>query len=116
MAGWSIQPQGVLDVLTRVNGEAEELGTALGSLSTNLGAAVTATNSAAISEAVQGYFETVEGPRLTGISTRITASVTGASSATEAYVQGDYEMAATSQREQVDLVNPPRGDRHGLPQ
>lgn len=116
MAGWSIQPQGVLDVLTRVNGEAEALGTALGSLSTDLGAAVTATNSAAISEAVQGYFETVEGPRLTGISTRITASITGASSATEAYVQGDYEMAATSQREQVDLVNPPRGGRRGLPQ
>ncbi|WP_111719447.1 DUF6507 family protein [Homoserinimonas sp. OAct 916] len=106
MAGWKIQPQGVLDVLTSVNTKAEAMGAALEPLSDAMTAAVTATNSPAIGDAVQGYFSEVASPQLEGVSARISASITGASGATEAYVQGDLEMAATAQREQIILVSP----------
>jgi acetate kinase len=107
MTSWSIQPEGVVAVLQDVNIDAEALGAALNGLSPALEGAVTATQSGAISEAVQSYFSTEEGPRIQGMSDRITASTSGVVSATEAYIAGDMEMAANAQTAAYSVVYPP---------
>lgn len=107
MTSWSIQPSGVVAVLQDVNVDAEALGTALNGLTPALEGAVTATQSAAIADAVQSYFQIQEGPRIQGMSTRIGAASSGVVSATEAYVQGDLEMAANAQTAAHSAVYPP---------
>lgn len=107
MTSWSIQPSGVVAVLKDVNVDAEALGAALQSLGPALEGAVTATQSGAISEAVQSYFQQEESPRIQGMSARIGAAAQGVVSATEAYVAGDMEMAANAQTAAVAAVYPP---------
>ena len=107
MTSWRIEPSGVVAVLTDVNVDAEALGTALNSLSPALEGAVTATQSGAISEAVQAYFQQEEAPRIQGMSARIGAAAQGVVSATEAYVTGDMEMASNAQTAAVAAVDPP---------
>ena len=106
MTTWSIDPSGVAGVLTAVNPHAEALGEALNALGAPLGAAVTATQSGAIAEAVQSYFDTVESPRIQGMSARISAAPSGVVSATEAYVTGDLAMAADAQAASVAAITP----------
>lgn len=106
MTHWSIQPSGVVAVLTDVNTYATALGEALNGLSPAMEGAVVATQSGAISEAIQSYFTLEEGPRLQGINTRIGAAASGVVKATEAYVAGDLEMAANAQSASVAAVYP----------
>ncbi len=106
MTNWSIQPSGVASVLTEVNTYAVALGEALNGLAPAMEAAVTATQSAAISEAVQAYFTQQEGPRIEGMNARIGAAASGVVTATEAYVAGDLEMAANAQSAAVATVYP----------
>lgn len=89
-----------MQVLTAVQTSAENLGTSLSTLETDLTAAITASQSQAIADAIQAWMGT-EAPGLEKVSQRITAAMTGASEATTAYVEGDLEMAADSQRYQV---------------
>ena len=107
MTNWSIQPSGVVAVLSGVNIHAEALAVAVQGLGPALDGAVTATHSAAISEALQSYFELEEGPRIEGMNARITVAASGVVSATEAYVAGDLEMAATVQAASVAAIYPP---------
>ncbi|MFH8251276.1 DUF6507 family protein [Microbacterium sp. B2969] len=107
MTSWSIQPSGVVAVLTDVNTYATALGEALNGLSPALEGAVVATQSGAISEAIQSYFTLEEGPRIQGMNTRIGAAASGVVTATEAYVAGDLEMAANAQSASVAAVYPP---------
>jgi len=106
MTHWSIQPSGVVAVLTDVNTYAVALGEALNGLAPAMEGAVTATQSGAISEAVQAYFTQEEGPRIEGMNTRIGAAASGVVKATEAYVAGDLEMAANAQSASVAAVHP----------
>jgi hypothetical protein len=106
MTHWSIQPAGVVAVLTDVNTYAVALGEALTGLAPAMEGAVTATQSGAISEAVQAYFTQEEGPRIEGMNTRIGAAASGVVKATEAYVAGDLEMAANAQSASVAAVHP----------
>ncbi|MGP3533808.1 DUF6507 family protein [Microbacterium sp. RD1] len=107
MTSWSIQPSGVVAVLQDVNVDAEALGTALNGLTPALEGGVTATQSAAIADAVQSYFQQLEGPRIQGMSTRIGAAASGVVEATQAYVNGDLEMAANAQTAAHATVFPP---------
>ncbi|GAA1923526.1 hypothetical protein GCM10009775_14860 [Microbacterium aoyamense] len=107
MTNWSIQPSGVVAVLTDVNTYAEALGTSLAGLGPAMEGAVTATQSGAIAEAIQSYFTIEEGPRIEGMNARISASASGVVTATEAYVTGDLEMAANAQSASVAAVYPP---------
>jgi len=107
MTHWSIQPSGVVAVLTDVNTYATALGEALNGLSPAMEGAVVATQSGAISEAVQAYFTQEEGPRIQAMNARIGAAASGVVKATEAYVQGDLEMAANAQSASVAAVYPP---------
>lgn len=107
MTSWSIQPSGVVAVLQDVNTDAEALGSALNGLTPALEGAVTATQSPAIADAVQSFFTQSEGPRIQAMSERIRAASSGVVSATEAYVQGDLEMAANAQSAAHAAVYPP---------
>jgi Family of unknown function (DUF6507) len=107
MTNWSIQPSGVVAVLKDVNTYAEALGDALAQLAPAMQSAVTATQSPAISDAVQSYFTLEDGPRIEGMNARIGAAATGVVTATEAYVTGDLEMAANAQSAGVAAVYPP---------
>lgn len=107
MTNWSIQPSGVVTVLTEVNTYAVALGEALNGLAPAMEGAVAATRSAAIADAVQAYFTQQEGPRIEGMNARISAAASGVVTATEAYVAGDLEMAANAQSAAVATVYPP---------
>jgi hypothetical protein len=107
MTSWSIQPSGVVAVLKDVNTYATALGEALNGLSPAMEAAVTASQSPAIAEAIQSYFTLEEGPRIEAMNTRIGAAASGVVQATEAYVAGDLEMAANAQSASVAAVYPP---------
>ena len=106
MTSWSIQPEGVIQVLKNVEAEATELGSSLETMPASLEAAVTGTQSAAIMEAVQGWME-MEAPTLKGVSQRINAAMKGAADASKAYIQGDLEMAANVQAAQVTAATAP---------
>jgi Family of unknown function (DUF6507) len=110
MTSWSIQPEGVVQVLKNVEAEATELGTSLETLPGSLEAAVTGTQSGAISEAIQGWME-MESPTLKSVSQRINAAMKGAADATKAYIQGDLEMAANVQAAQVQAATAPPVER-----
>lgn len=107
MTNWSIQPSGVVGVLRAIDPHAEALGTALAGLGPAMEAAVMATQSPAISDAVQNYFANLEAPRIEAMNARISASASGVVTATEAYVAGDLEMAANAQSASVAAVLPP---------
>ena len=83
-------PAGVVEVLTAVDTPATGLGEALNALGPAFEAVVTAAQSPAIAEAVKGYFEEEEGPRIRGMSARIQAAVSGVGEATKAYLAGGY--------------------------
>lgn len=104
---WDISASGVVAVLTEVNVPAEALGTSLAGLETAVSGAVTATQSGAISEAIQNYFQLEEGPRITGMNTRIGAAANGVVTATQAYVDGDTTMAQGYQQAAIEQVYPP---------
>lgn len=106
MTKWQIQPSGVVAVLKKVNPYSTKLGESLNTLQPTVEAAVTATQSPAISQALQEYFQQEEGPRIQGMSTRIQASASGVVSATEFYVKGDLQMAADAQAASVAMVYP----------
>jgi len=107
MTTWDISASGVVAVLTDVNVPAEALGESLSGLEGAVGDAVTATQSGAISEAIQNYFQQEEGPRITAMNTRISAAASGVVNATQAYVDGDTTMAGSYQRAAIDQVYPP---------
>jgi hypothetical protein len=115
MSGWSIEPEGVRQVLNRVQDDAKELSTAFGGIadaqeSLDGGSGATAASTAVsqwrvaatpllapVAAAVLGLLES-EQARIAGIATRIEACGVGAGNATMAYLQGDEEMAASTQR------------------
>ncbi|MET0590300.1 MAG: DUF6507 family protein [Naasia sp.] len=117
MTGWSIDAAGVSAVLTRVQGSAEALGTAMGGVTgaqdqLNAGTGVTAMSAqsqvqcvndggmsaflAPVAGAVVDLLNSQEA-RITGIATRIQACGLGAAEATTAYENGNLQMAAETQ-------------------
>lgn len=107
MASWDLDLPGIDAVLKNVATPAEALGEALSGLEGAVTAAATAAQSAAIGQALQEYFEQEEGPRIQGMSTRITASTSGVVDAVTAYSEGDLQMAAAHQQAAVEQVYPP---------
>lgn len=109
--GWRVEPAGVQSVLTAVVDRTTTMSTALGGsedgsvegVDTIVQDAATAAQSQVIGEAVAGFFEHRRST-LTGIQDRIRASLLGASGATQAVVDGDEEMAATTQANAVSAA------------
>lgn len=106
--GWRVDPAGVQNVLTAVSDRTITMSTALGGsedgsvqgVDTIVQDAATAAQSQVIGEAIAGFFEHRKAT-LTGIQNRVRASLLGASGATQAVIDGDEEMAATTQANAV---------------
>lgn len=107
MSSWDISPSGVSSVLAKVSDHATSLGDALEGLETAVTGAAEGTCSGVIGEAISTYFSDLDGPRLKDINLRITASCQGVINATNAYLKGDLDMAATAQTDSVTMVFPP---------
>lgn len=105
MTKWSIDEYEILSVLELIDVTVSDIGECLEVLPETLERGVGGTASQLISEAVQELF-TFEGPRIEGISARISASVTGVVSSTNAYVEGDLKMAEESQHAAREAVYP----------
>jgi hypothetical protein len=121
MTAWSIRPEGVSAVLTRVQTDAEALGAAVGGVvaaqeSLNNGSGATAAADAMancrvaadamlapVAAAVMDLITSQEAV-VVGISARIQACGLGAGQATMAYVRGDEEMAASTQSAAVSAA------------
>lgn len=105
MTTYDINPAGVQQVLTQVQTDAEGFETVLAPLNGHLESIATATGgSGAILPALEKFFE-VKGRELEAIVNRISAGMTGAVNATNAYNQGDLDMIADYQQQAYDTAN-----------
>jgi len=96
MTRWDIDPAGVSAVLQRTEAVAGEFDGELTSLNTGLEGAATQSSSDIVASALQGFVESASGD-IRFVLTRTGACLNGAAGATNAYVHGDLEMAATAQ-------------------
>lgn len=111
MSKYRINPEGVKSVLTKTGHVAEKFESDLKPMQGYVeSAAAGCGNSGAVVPALSAFFE-YEGTRLTNMGTRVTACLTGAAQATNAYLHGDYEMVGTYQTSaaQARLSEPPKG-------
>ncbi len=113
MTSWSIQPHGVLDVLTRLEGSATELGAVFnglagdqealngamdgGASTTDLMCVVGPQSLLAPLSGAMGALLEQEIGRMDGVAHRVQSCASGAAEATTAYVHGDEQMAASTQ-------------------
>ncbi len=123
MTAWSIDPAGVQSVLSKVEVSAEALGTALSGasgaqdqLAVGTGVTAVANRTACVDDggmsailapvtAAVAELLASEEPRITRIASRIQACGLGAGEATMAYINGDEEMAATTQAAAVQAAS-----------
>ncbi|MEZ3161789.1 DUF6507 family protein [Microbacterium sp. BWT-B31] len=97
MSSWSIDPAGVLRILTRVETEQESLLRAAAGVGDAFETFAGATGTLLVGAAGDLSTALIENSALmVQANSRITACAAGASSATAAYVAGDEEMAATT--------------------
>lgn len=96
MPSWDIQPAGVRGVLSQTESLASEFDAQMVSLDAALQGAMTQASSGIVAGALAGFAEA----QLAGIRfvfARTGAAINGAARATNAYVEGDLEMAANAQ-------------------
>jgi C4-dicarboxylate-specific signal transduction histidine kinase len=96
MTSWDIAPDGVRSVLSRTEAVAAEFETQMTDLNTALMGAATQSSSNIVAEALSGYAESAQAD-LGFVFTRTGACMTGAANATNAYLDGDLQMAADAQ-------------------
>jgi len=112
VSAWDISPGGVRDVLTRTQGVATEFDSQMKSLNSALQGAGTQCSSGIVGEAIAGFFESAKS-NIQFVFTRTGACLNAAAQATNAYLQGDLEMAANAQVSATAAPDPtavmPRG-------
>jgi Family of unknown function (DUF6507) len=107
MTGYRINPKGVETVLNATKSDAEKFGTILKPLQGWVEFAATGTGgSGAIVPALQSLFEN-QSVGLKAMGTRVGAAITGAYEATKAYIDGDFEMVQTYQKNAAIAADPP---------
>src|SRR3954454_14019793 len=97
MGAWDIDPAGVSGVVNRTREVAEGFQTELKAIGAALIEAANNCGSAIVQQAISDYVTSAT-PDLKFVVHRTGQSMTAAVTATNAYVQGDLEMAATAQR------------------
>jgi hypothetical protein len=106
--GWRVDPDGVSGVLNAVAKQATEFENSLGGsgdgklpgVAAIAQSAAEGAQSQVIGAAISGFFEERQAT-LVGIQNRIRASLLGAAGATQAIIDGDEQMAATTQANAV---------------
>ncbi|MGH4016952.1 MAG: DUF6507 family protein [Pseudonocardiaceae bacterium] len=96
MSRWDISPAGVRGVLTQTQAVAGEFEGHMASMNSAMEGGAAEASSEPIATALTGWVD-AKRPSIEFIFTRAAASVNGAAQATNAYLQGDLEMAANAQ-------------------
>jgi hypothetical protein len=112
---WDIHPAGVKGVLGRTEGAAGEFEGQMKKFNSGLQGAVTQCSSDIVASAISGFAE-AQKSSIEFVFTRTAACMNAAAQATNAYLQGDLEMAANAQASATaapdarsDLPHGPRG-------
>lgn len=105
MSAWDISPGGVRDVLTRTHAAAMPFEGQMTSLNSALEGSAAESSSEIVGQALQGFVESIR-TDLEFVFTRTGACMQAAAQATNAYVEGDLEMAANAQRSAAAAPDP----------
>lgn len=105
MTSWDVSPDGVRTVLGRTETVAGEFETQMADLNAALSGAASQSSSEIVAEAIAGYAESATAS-LQFVFERTGACMTAAANATNAYVEGDLEMAATAQESATAAPDP----------
>jgi hypothetical protein len=108
---WDISPSGVHDVLGRAEAVASEFEGQMRTRDGELQGAVGQASSGLVARALQGFDE-AHTASIGFAFSRSAAAMTGAAQATQAYVEGDLEMAANAQAA-ASATPDPRGSMPG---
>jgi hypothetical protein len=106
MASWDIQLGGVQGVLTKVEGHANDLGTAANSVATDLENCANAIGESIVAKALSD-FANARAPELTAVANRITTAMTNTVAACTDYANGNLTMAANAQAVAAQTPQPP---------
>ncbi|MFY1705773.1 DUF6507 family protein [Micromonospora sp. WMMA1923] len=105
MSAWDISPDGVRGVLNRTQTAAAPFEGQMKSLNSALEGSAVQSSSEIVGKALQGFVTSIR-PDLEFVFTRTGACVNAAAQATNAYVQGDLDMAANAQRSATAAPDP----------
>ncbi|MEU1362481.1 DUF6507 family protein [Micromonospora zamorensis] len=97
MSAWDISPGGVRDVLNRTHAAAAPFEGQMTKFNSALEGSAVQSSSEIVGQALQGFVESIR-TDLEFVFTRTGACMNAAAQATNAYVQGDLDMAANAQR------------------
>lgn len=111
MPSWDISPSGVQAVLGRTEAVASEFDGQMTGRNADLQGAVGQSGSGLVAR-VLGGFEQAQGADIGFAFSRSAAAVSGAARATQAYVEGDLQMAANAQQA-ASAAPDPRGSMPG---
>lgn len=103
--GWDIEPVGVRGVVSRTQDIAGQFETELAAIGSSLEGGAENSSSSIVATAVAGFADAVQGD-IRFVLERTGATLQAAVSATVAYVQGDLDMAASTQAAAGALVPP----------
>lgn len=96
MTRWDIDPVGVRSVLSNTEAVAQEFDGQMQTLNTGIEGAATQSSSEIVASALAGFAESASAD-ISFVFTRTSACMSGAAQATNAYIDGDLEMAANAQ-------------------
>lgn len=105
MTRWDIDPVGVRTVLQGTETVAKEFEGQMTTLNTGMEGAATQSSSEIVASALAGYAESATAD-ITFVFTRTGACMGGAAQATNAYLDGDLEMAANAQASAAAAPDP----------
>ena len=105
MTRWDIDPAGVRTVLQSTETVAREFEGQMTTLNTGMEGAATQSSSEIVASALAGYAESAA-TDITFVFTRTGACMGGAAQATNAYLDGDLEMAANAQASATAAPDP----------
>ncbi len=105
MTGWDIDPAGVRTVLGNTEAVAREFDGQMQTLNTGIEGAAAQSSSEIVASALAGFAESASAD-ITFVFTRTGACLSGAAQATNAYLDGDFEMAANAQASAYAAPNP----------
>lgn len=97
MSQWDIDPSGVKSVLQRTETTASAFEEQIRSLNTALEQAGTESTSRIVAKAISDFMQ-AQATHMTFVFTRTSAALQGAANATQAYLDGDLQMAANAQQ------------------
>ena len=105
MTSWDVSPSGVQAVLVQTSAVAQEFDAELRQAGDALASSATGSSSGIVAQALSGFAEQL-GTDMQAVAARTSSALTGCARATQAYVDGDLEMAANAARAAAQAPRP----------